>query len=181
MKRLPVAKRWARLGPDNPSTLFHTPRACVCLSAFVIAKRGRSVLLGRPRAHDAWPTRGGYPKSRAAELEKEGAWLLPATHLLMEESPDEAARRIVHQWAGLRGTPRFVMVQSHLRPGRIWSPRLKSNHWDLCFVYTLSPKGRPKSRPWWSEMRWIPLSDIPYMNLGRGHRDILEEAGYLQL
>jgi len=176
---LPVAKRWARLGPDNPSRLIHSLKDSLCLSAFIVARRGTSILLGRPRAHDAWPKQGAYPKSQALELEKEGVWLLPATHLLMEESPDRAAKRIADKWAGLKGTPRFVMVQSHLRPLRLWNPKLKGNHWDICFVYELHPKGPIRHEPWWSEIRFVPLSEIRRIKLGRGHRDVLKEAGYL--
>lgn len=73
-------------------------------------------MLGRPHAHHAWPEMGGFPMRHAAEIEEERSWLLPATHLIMEESPDHAAKRIANKWAGVRGTPKFVMVQSHLRP-----------------------------------------------------------------
>ena len=99
--------------------------------------------------------------------------MLPATHLLMEEPPDHAARRITHEWAGLEGNPRFLTIQSHVRRGR------GGNHWDLCFVYTLEANREPKRRPWWSEMRFIPFREVGKMKLGRGHRDVLEEAGYL--
>lgn len=175
----PVTKRWARLGRDNASSLFHTPSAGVCLSVFVIARRDSSILLGHPRVHDGWPEKGGYPKKRALELDREGAWLLPATHLLMDEPPDQAARRITREWAGLKGAPKFKMVQSHLRPARLWNPKLKGNHWDLCFVYELRSRDCPKPKPWWSEMRFVQPSEIRRMNLGRGHLDILEEAGYI--
>ena len=170
----PVTKRWARLGKRNPTMLAHPSDAGVCISAFVVARRGKSILVGQPKANDAWPRKGGYPKHLAAQLEKEEAWLLPAaTHLLMEEAPDEAAKRIAHEWAGLRGQPRFVMVQSHVRP------RGRGNHWDLCFVYDLPIHTKPRARPWWSELRFIPVSELSRINMGRGHLHILKEAGYL--
>jgi ADP-ribose pyrophosphatase YjhB (NUDIX family) len=170
-----VTERWARIGPKNPSWLIHTPYAGLCLSVFIVARKDGSILLGRPRLHDAWPRKGGFPKGHAAQIEKEGAWLLPATHLLMEESPDHAAGRIVHEWAGLRGTPHFSMVQSHLRP----HPPGSQQHWDICFIYELTAHHSPSSRPWWSEMRFLPTAKIREMKLARGHRDILEEAGYI--
>lgn len=179
MATLPVTKRWARLGPDNRRRLIHKLEASLCLSAFVIAQRGEAILLGRPHAHEAWPKKGGYPKWQAAELEKEGAWLLPATHLMVEEPPDRAAKRIANEWAGLKGTPKLVMVQSHLRPLRLWNRKLKGNHWDICFVYELLPKSAPQAKPWWAETRFVSPSETRKMNLGRGHRDILEEAGYV--
>jgi len=176
MKRAPVATRWARLGPDDRSVLFHTPKGGVCISAFVIARLHNSILLGRPRRHNAWPTKGGLRKSKAGELEREGAWLLPATHLMVGESPDRAARRIVREWAGLKGTPKFVSVQSHVRPARLANSKLSGKHWDICFVYRLNARGLPKPRPWWRELRFVPLSEIRRIKLGRGHRDVLEDA-----
>lgn len=175
----PVTKRWARLGKWNPRMLAHTHDAGVCLSAFIVARRANGVLICRPRGGNAWPEKGGYPRHLAAKLEKDGAWLLPATHLLIEESPDHAAQRIAREWAGLRGRPRFVMVQSHTRPHSLWNRRAKGNHWDICFVYELNARTNPRIRPWWSEMRFVPFSQLRKMRMGRGHKDVLKEAGYI--
>jgi ADP-ribose pyrophosphatase YjhB (NUDIX family) len=169
----PVGKRWARFGPDDPSILCHTPRAGVCISTFIIAKHGSAILLGLPRMHDVWPTKGGFDVGRLAGLLKRGAWLLPATHLTMDEHPDHAAARITREWAGLEGKPKFVMLQSHVRPRR------GGNHWDLCFVYELRASRIPKLKPWWSRMEFVSPAKIRRMNLGRAHKDILREGGYL--
>jgi ADP-ribose pyrophosphatase YjhB (NUDIX family) len=123
--------------------------------------------------HESWTLKGGYAHWRLAEPEMRNAWLLPATHLKMEENPDHAARRISYEWAGLKGEPRFVMVQSHVRR------RESGNHWDLCFVYEMQVRGLPKCKPWWSEMRFVRSEEIRNMKVGRGHKDILREAGYL--
>jgi ADP-ribose pyrophosphatase YjhB (NUDIX family) len=180
----PVTVRWARIGPRTPSWMTHTPPAGLCLSAFIVARKGDSILLGRPKAHDAWPEKGGFPKRHAGEIGKEGAWLLPATHLLMEEPPDHAARRIAHEWAGITGTPRFLMVQSHVRPQTPGHPGYKRSgrkfrHWDICFVYEMRIRQLLKLRPWWSEMRLFPIAKVRKAKLARGHRDVLERAGYL--
>jgi hypothetical protein len=45
------------------------------------------------------------------------------------------------------------------------------------FVYELKAKGLPRLKPWWLEMRFVKPSEIRDMNLGRGHKDILHEAG----
>ena len=174
-----VTKRWARFGKRNPSMLAHTHDAGVCLSVFLVARRGDNVLIGRPHGSDAWPEKGGYPKDLAVKLEREGAWLMPATHLLIEESPDHAAQRIARQWAGLQGRPRFVMVQSHTRPHSLWNKRAKGKHWDICFVYELDARRAPIIRPWWSEMRFVPFSQVRRMKMGRGHKDVLKETGYM--
>ena len=180
MQKTPVTKRWARIGPRDPSWLRHVPAAGLCLSSFVIIRKDDSILLGRPRATDSWSEKGGYPTHHAAELERNGSWLLPATHLLMEESPDHAARRIANQWAGVKGRPKFLMVQSHLRPSGRKSQRTRgSNHWDICFVYKLETRGAPRSKPWWSETRFFSRSEIRRLKLGRGHKDVLNAAGSL--
>lgn len=164
-------RRWARLHQDVSDM-------GVCLSTFIVGLRGHSVLLGRPLEHDAWPEKGGYSKLGSMALEKEAAWLLPATHLMMEESPDRAAQRIAREWAGLKGRPEFVMVQSHLRPRPPKAP--KGNHWDICFVYEMKLRKLPSKKPWWSVMAFVPLATVDNMKIGRGHLDILEEAGYLK-
>jgi len=183
-QKRPLTERWARFGPRDPSWMIHVRKAGLCISAFVVIRKGNSILLGRPHAHNAWPQMGGFPLRHAAAIEKDGSWLLPATHLLMEESPDHAAKRIANQWAGVKGTPRFVTFQSHVRPSGQWKSELRwgrrLNHWDLCFVYELRAHSNPKHNPWWSEIRFFPATDIADMELSRGHKDILKAAGYLR-
>lgn len=183
MREIPVAERWARIGPRDPSWLMHVPKAGLCLSTFVIIRKGKAILVGRPHANASWPEKGGYPLRPAAELEKRGSWLLPATHLLMEETPDHAARRIANQWAGVRGRPKFVTLQSHIRPSRERKNRSKGdilrNHWDICFVYELKTRTNPKPRPWWAEIRFVPRSGMRRIAFGRGHKDVLSAAGYV--
>lgn len=179
MVRIPAAERWARIGSRDPAWLRHVPKGGLCLSAFVVIRKRGSILLGRPHASNAWPEKGGFPRRHAAELERDGSWLLPATHLLMEESPDRAARRIASQWAGVRGVPKFVMVQSHLRPRQSRKLRTSSVHWDICFIYELKAVTNPKPGPWWSEMEFWTPSEIRRMKLGRGHKDILRIARYV--
>ncbi len=176
--KIPAWKRWARLGPNDVKWLNHVPEAGVCISAFIIARNGNSILVGRPRAVNAWAEKGGFPTWRASVFEKELAWFLPATHLLMEEPPDVAAKRIAHQWAGLAGTPRFLEFQSHTRPA-LDGPKRRAKHWDLCFVYEMQTRHLPKLKPWWSEMKFAEPSEIRRMKMGRGHKDILFEAGFV--
>ncbi len=183
---LPIEERWARIGPTKESWLIHVPKAGLCLSAFVVViDYNNKILLGQPKEHEAWPIAGGLPKFHSKQLEKEGVFILPATHLLMEESPDHAARRITRKWVGYTDAePSFREVQSHLRPSALWKSYLGEkrglNHWDICFVYSMQARELPsKIKPWWSEMRFVPSSQISKLNIGRGHKDVLKEAGFL--
>jgi ADP-ribose pyrophosphatase YjhB (NUDIX family) len=183
---LPTTERWARIGPTRKSWLIHVPRAGLCLSAFVIViNYGNDILLGLPKEHEAWPKAGGLPKFHSKQLEVKGEFLLPATHLLMEESPDHAARRIAREWVGYKNAkPSFKEVQSHLRPSELWRTELGDkhgvNHWDICFIYSMQVDDLPsRINPWWREMRFVSPSQISKLNIGRGHKDVLKEAGYI--
>lgn len=125
---LPQEERWARIGPTKKSWLTHIPKAGLCLSAFVvITNLENEILVGLPRDHKAWPDAGGLPRRHAKGLEKRKGFLLPATHLLMEESPDIASVRIAQKWTGYSNAkPSFVMVQSNLRPSTLWNKGRKN-------------------------------------------------------
>ena len=176
---LPKRIRWARFGPTNRSWMIHVPGGGVCLSAFVLGRGPRgSVLMGRPRAHPAWPEHGGLALWRAREIEKSGEWVLPATHLKMDETPEAAALRIARGFTGLRGArPRFLRVESHHRPSVHWvrsgGRRIRLNHWDLCFVFEVGVRAAPKPPAWWSELRLVPQTELRRLKIGRAHRDLL--------
>ena len=182
MSSLPATERWAQFGPRKKSWLINVPIGGVCLSAFIVASKNGSILLGRPKAGQAWPEMGGERLSGAVELERTNTWILPATHLLIGENPDDASKRISKEFTGLRGNPKFAMIQSHTRPAKIWWKHVgDAVHWYLCFVYELKIDGVPnKLKPWWKEMQLFTSKEIHSLNIGRGHWDILEEAGYIQ-
>jgi ADP-ribose pyrophosphatase YjhB (NUDIX family) len=178
---LPATERWAQFGPRKKSWLINIPIGGVCLSTFIVASRDGSILLGLPKAGPEWPENGGERLSGAAELERSNTWILPATHLLIGESPNDASKRIAKEFTGLRGNPKFAMIQSHTRPAKIWWKHVDDAiHWDLCFVYDLKIDGVPKKlKPWWKEMKLFGQKEIRGLKIGRGHRDILEEGGYI--
>ncbi|MDA4129540.1 MAG: hypothetical protein OK457_02105 [Thaumarchaeota archaeon] len=178
---LPVTERWAQFGPRKKSWLINIPVGGVCLSTFIVASKDGSILLGLPKAGPAWPEKGGERFSGAVELEKTGAWILPATHLFIGESPDAASTRIAKEFAGLKGTPKFAMIQSHTRPAKIWWKHVgEAIHWDLCFVYDLEINGTPKKlKPWWKEMKLFTPKELHALQIGRSHQDILKEGGYI--
>ena len=118
------------------------------------------------------------PLWRLAQTTGHGEWVLPASHFLMDESPDHAARRVASDWAGLpRARPTLIAVTSELMPtGRVSSHggrRFARNHWALCFLYELSTGRTPARRPGWSELRYLRLAEIRKTPIGRGHRDLV--------
>lgn len=167
--------RWARLGTRKRGWTSRASDAGVCISAFIVARRNKMILLGRPRNIEAWPREGRFPRSRIARVVRDEAWILPATHLLIDESPNHAAKRIVLEWLGVRNLPKFVMVQSFVRPSKMKG----RNHWDLCFVYELQLSPLPRLKPCWSEIGFFSPSEIKRNMLGRSHFDVLREARYV--
>ena len=181
--RRPVTVRWARFGPSNRQWFMHVPRGGVCLSAFLIVRnRQGDVLLGRPRHHAAWAEKGCLPAFRVREIVRRAEWILPASHLLVEESPSHAAKRISRDWAGLRGTnPRLIALDSSRVPSGQFTGsgpnRRRIYHWALGFVYEVRSNSPPTPAPWWTEMKFVPMGKMSTTRVGRGHRDIIRYLG----
>jgi len=176
---LPLTSRWARFGVLDRAWFSHVPKGGFCVSAFLIVRNRRGdVLLGQPRIHPDWPEKGCLPTWRVRAVQKEGGWILPASHFLMDESPRHAADRIMRIWAGIpRGNPKLLGVESEVMPTnlRIGSGRTRRrvNHWALCFVYGLTTSVTPKPRPAWKRLEFIPVRALRSTTIGRAHGDLL--------
>jgi len=176
---LPLQSRWARFGPPDRAWFSHIPAGGFCVSAFLLVRNRRGdVLLGQPKKHPDWPEKGCLPIWRVRGVQKEKGWILPASHFLMDESPEHAANRIMHAWAGISvGTPRLLGVESEVMPtgkkvghGRA---RHRLTHWALCFIYELKTNRSPKPPRAWAELRFVPVSELGAIHIGRNHGDLL--------
>jgi len=176
---LPLTRRWARFGTPDRRWFVHLPEGGFCLSAFLIVRDRRgAILLGRPRLHEAWPDRGCVPFWRLREFIRERVWVLPASHFLMDEAPDAAARRVARDWAGVpSSSPKLIAVTSELFPTgrvlRVGRSRHPLNHWALCFIFELNAGPRRANPPAWEELRFFSAGDLPTLKIGRGHEDLL--------
>jgi hypothetical protein len=86
-------------------------------------------------------------------------------------------------WPDRGGYPRQRAIElehegAWLLPASLRRKGAKCNHWDLCFVYEVKVLGMPRNRAWWSEYRFVSSPELRTLKIGRGHRDILKEAGY---
>ena len=165
----------------NPQNV---PPGGVCLSSFVLVRKGGSILVGKMARPEVWIERFFVGENFAPEYAGSNKYLLPARHLAWYESPLAAAADILQEQLKSRTTKKSIKlldVQSHLRG----DPNSKEQpaHWDICFVYeTKLPAnfaGQLKQLPWWRDLKFVPLSSLSASDFTRGHGDVLEEAGLL--
>jgi ADP-ribose pyrophosphatase YjhB (NUDIX family) len=122
--------------------------------------------------------------------------MLPSSHLMIHESPQEAARRILREQLGLDGSEVAVVVSLREEPrvvSEVYSSKATSapGHWDIEFIFQGSAmpgilselnkvhtgddlnKGRP-----WTELAFVDLRRTPKSGIARSHEDILESCGF---
>jgi hypothetical protein len=149
-----------------------------CLSTFVIltlVDRPTSVLVGRMNPEAPWDHLGGLDPERVER--HRGGWVLPATQLLLRESPDESAQRIVHELLGIDGMP---LGPPHV-VSEVYAPRrdpATTNHWDLSFLYRGTWSGPPPSVPSvWTDLRFVDVRTVRRSEFARVHEEVLDHVG----
>ncbi len=148
-------------------------RAAICISSFLVSVDDEGVLVGRIQDPVRWMSMDRIVSGEAFRGDR---WVLPATHLLMGEHPEEAARRIVDEQLGARCHDlKLWRVLSFAAP---MPSRGQELHWDLCFVYTaeLEVTAVPTN---FSELRRLPPSELSGDVFSRGHGEVLESLGVL--
>jgi hypothetical protein len=178
-----MARRFARLRPgsDLPSPGYEgVPSDGLCLNVFLVfrpANAPGTVLLGQIDPSGPWNDLAALTPDRVERLADQ--WLLPASQLLLLESPDAAAARIAHEQLEMElaelPAPR-VFSETYERPGA----KGKDPHWDLQFVYDLVwPDERAPHASAWKELALVDVARTPRAQFGRGHADVLELVGVM--
>jgi len=153
------------------------PEGGLCLSAFLVITDERnpnSVLMGHLNTKAPWDHIGALDSSRV-EVHSKG-WMLPSSHLLIYESPQEAAKRILREQLeidmALSGP---AVVSETYTPKRF--PNLP-RHWDIEFIFKgkMSEDNVPKPFAW-SELAFVNLDTAKITEIARSHEDILLAAG----
>jgi len=158
-------------------SMSEPPEGGLCLSAFLVITDERNanrVLMGHLNPKASWDHIGALDSSRV-DVHSKG-WMLPSSHLLVYESPQEAARRILREQLEIDLTLNGPDVVSETyTPKRF--PDLP-RHWDIEFIF----KGRMSEdhipKPFaWSELSFVNLNTAMRTEIARSHEDILESAG----
>jgi ADP-ribose pyrophosphatase YjhB (NUDIX family) len=169
--------RFNKLG-DVPFGMPEVPEGGLCLSAFlIIHERGHEdrVLMGHLNPAAPWDHIGALDASRAA-VHSQG-WMLPSSHLIVNESPDEAARRIAAEQLE-RDDLRFSgpKVVSEVYTPRRFPDMVR--HWDLEFLFRGEwPGGAAPKAAAWADLAFVDLGSTPKAAIARSHEDILASAG----
>lgn len=154
----------------KPPRIDQIPDGGFCLSAFVVlsppGKPGQ-VLLGRLNTGAPWEHLGALDKERAEKNSK--GWMIPSSQLILFESPQEAASRILTEQLSITDqklTGPYVFSE-------VYGPK---NHWDIEYIFTGEREGVPKSDAW-SELRFVDTSTAKKEDMARSHEDILAHVG----
>ena len=163
---------------DTPYGMPEVPAAGLCLSAFlVLTETGHPghVLMGHLDPEAPWDHLGALDPSRTV-VHRRG-WMLPSSHLIVQESPQEAARRIAREQLEMPdlalGEPKVV--------SEVYVPRRfpdRGGHWDLEFLFRGELDAPVRTRPRaWTDLAFVDLATTPKSAIARSHEDILESAG----
>ena len=171
--------RFSKSPATAPFSLTEIPPGGMCLSSFVIlteAGRPNRVLMGHMNPEAPWDHLGALDSARV-ETHSRG-WMLPSSHLIFHEDPDEAARRILQEQLevgelALDG-PR-VFSEVYGSPRRPEGPA----HWDLEFLYRGTwPAGRAPAAKAWRKLSFVDTATVRKADMARSHEDILAHIGY---
>ena len=152
----------------------HAPKGGTCLSSFLVLKGKTGVLVGKMTKPEVWVERFMMGEKFAPTYAASNKWLLPASHLKYGEKPEDAAKRILNEQVQLKNVKlKLREVQSHLA---VDPNDPEAAHWDICFIYEGTVKGKVKLPEWFSELKFVKPKELSSDDFTRGHGDVLKES-----
>lgn len=142
------------------------PDGGFCVSSFVIiTKKGKPnhVLMGHVNKKTDWNHIGALDSERAETISK--GWMLPSSGLLLGESPEEAAQRILKEQLGLAN----LKLEGPLVFSEVYGP---SKHWDLEFLFLGESEQTPTNSAW-TDLTYVDLTQTKRPEIARLHEDVL--------
>lgn len=150
------------------------PKNGLCISTFiVINERGnqRNILAGRINPKAPWDHIGAINPGRLERITKR--WMLPSSHLILLESPEAAARRLLKEQLELDESK----VQMSKQP-IVFSDVSETQHWDIGFIYrgNMDRQDLPKSPSAWEELKFLNFDSTPESDYARFHNYVISYA-----
>ena len=171
--------RFAQTVPESGDSAVYTskmPEGGFCLSSFlIITDSGGRVLMGHLNPKAQWDHIGALDAERA-KVHSRG-FMLPSSHLLLLESPQEAAQRVLREQLEMR-----VELSDPVVVAEVGTPKRFPDlpkHWDFEFIFRgRAPSDAPPRHEAWTELRYIDLKHTNRQEIARSHDDVLENAGF---
>ncbi|MDG6940349.1 MAG: NUDIX hydrolase [Nitrososphaerota archaeon] len=166
-----------KFGFIGPTARHDVPGGGFCISVFAVIRKGESVLLVRPKAHEKWQEEWA-PNWRVYEpemLEREmRAWRLPSAYVKEGEAPEGALSRVMREQLGIS---RYKVAASSLEnfydPSRRFPGQM---HWDYCFVFEVSTEEDVKKQPWLDAAEYVAARGAEF---GSAQEDLAKRVGLL--
>jgi ADP-ribose pyrophosphatase YjhB (NUDIX family) len=156
----------------------NVPKGGTCLSSFLVLRGKGGVLVGKMAKPELWIEKFLVGESFAPKYAQSGKYVIPAMHLIYGEKPEDAANRVlVEQVQAKKSKLRLLEVQSHIS-GNPNDP--DAAHWDICFVYGGTIKGKLQCPEWFSELKFVKTRGLTSDDFTRGHGDVLLELGVIK-
>lgn len=159
--------------------MTEVPDGGLCLSTFLVIvddKSPNSVLMGNLNPNASWDHIGALDQKRVERFSK--SWMLPSSHLILHETPADAAARILKEQLEIESLPLSEpKVFSDLRERH--DPKAgRVQHWDIGFIFRGELRREDLPRPKaWTALRFIDLTTTKKKEIARSHEDVLEHAG----
>ncbi len=171
-------RKFAAFHKPAPAFRMETvPAGGLCLSSFVVlSKFGQreQILMGRLDPSAPWDHIGALDQERA--MRHSNGWMLPSSHLLLRESPQDAARRVLREQLGLNDQSLDGPVVVSETYQSIYSTE---DHWDFEFIFTGQRREEVPRTNAWRELRFVDVARIRPEEIARSHGDILAHLGRL--
>ncbi len=174
-------RRFSRFSKSSSTAAFSVteiPKDGFCLSAFLIVTDPRhptNVLMGHMNPDAPWDHIGALDPKRV-EVHSRG-WMLPSSHLIFGESPEDAARRIAAEQLEVPDLELSgpKVVSEVYTPARF--PGI-AHHWDIEFLFRgeLSAADVPHPAAW-KDLAFVDLRRTTKAEIARSHEDLIESAG----
>jgi ADP-ribose pyrophosphatase YjhB (NUDIX family) len=156
----------------------NVPKGGTCLSSFLVLRSKDGILVGKMARPELWIEKFLVGENFAPKYVESGKYVIPASHLKYGEKPEDAATRVlVEEVQAKMNKLRLLEVQSHLSQ----NPNdPEAAHWDICFVYGGTVKGKIPCPEWFSELKFVKPRDLTGSDFTRGHGDVLLELGVIK-
>jgi ADP-ribose pyrophosphatase YjhB (NUDIX family) len=152
------------------------PKDGLCISTFLVineTNEPRKILAGRINPNARWDHIGAVNPGRLQRTA--GGWMLPASHLIMLESPLAAVNRILREQLEIDENKAHMSSQpivfSDVREG-------DEPHWDIGFIYrgSMAENDLPKTPTAWTELKFVDFDKTPRSNFVRFHDSVIDYA-----